>query len=164
MKLADEGAILTLNNHHARELSWLDGEGLRALLGLSWWARQIRGQGPGRPLLAFAWAMDQDALYDNPNFRWFKRRWCWRRFIYLDRICVADAAQGRGLGRELYRDLWKAMATAVQNRLVCEVNHQPPNPASDAFHAALGFRPVGRGTLHGGAKTVTYLLKDGGTM
>ena len=34
-----------------------------------------------------------------------------------------------------------------------------PNPASDAFHAALGFSEVGGGAIHGGAKTVRYLTR-----
>jgi predicted GNAT superfamily acetyltransferase len=47
--------------------------------------------------------------------------------------------------------------------IACEVNADPPNPASDAFHAALGFKPVGLAAIHGGSKTVRYLtlrLKD----
>jgi predicted GNAT superfamily acetyltransferase len=38
---------------------------------------------------------------------------------------------------------------------VCEVNAEPPNPASDAFHAAMGFAEVGSATL-GGGKQVRY--------
>jgi len=35
----------------------------------------------------------------------------------------------------------------------------PPNPASDAFHAAHGFSEVGRSAIHGGSKTVRYLSR-----
>lgn len=41
----------------------------------------------------------------------------------------------------------------------CEVNSDPPNPASDAFHARLGFAEVGAAAIHGGAKSVRYLAR-----
>ena len=68
-----------------------------------------------------------------------------------------DAARGRGLARRLYDDLFAAARAAGHARIVCEVNSDPPNPASDAFHAALVFVPVGAAEIHGGKKTVTYL-------
>jgi len=43
--------------------------------------------------------------------------------------------------------------------VVCEVNSRPPNPESDAFHAALGFVEVGNARIHDGAKDVRYLLR-----
>jgi hypothetical protein len=44
--------------------------------------------------------------------------------------------------------------------VVCEVNADPPNPASDAFHAALGFAAVGSAANHGGGKTVRYFCRE----
>jgi hypothetical protein len=41
----------------------------------------------------------------------------------------------------------------------CEVNSDPPNPASDAFHERLGFAEVGRAALPGGTKLVRYLSR-----
>jgi predicted GNAT superfamily acetyltransferase len=41
--------------------------------------------------------------------------------------------------------------------IVCEVNEAPPNPASDAFHARLGFVEVGRAMLTNGGRLVRYL-------
>jgi predicted GNAT superfamily acetyltransferase len=43
--------------------------------------------------------------------------------------------------------------------IVCEVNLQPPNPGSDRFHSAQGFREIGRATIDSGTKTVRYLLR-----
>jgi predicted GNAT superfamily acetyltransferase len=43
--------------------------------------------------------------------------------------------------------------------IVCEVNLDPPNPASDAFHAALGFAEVGTAVIDNGDKTVRYLSR-----
>jgi predicted GNAT superfamily acetyltransferase len=98
---------------------------------------------------------DQGAQYDSPNFLWFRSRY--PRFVYVDRIVVASSARGRGLARRLYDDLFKQAIAAGHDRVVCEVNMQPPNPASDAFHAALGFVEVGTATIHDGNRTVRYL-------
>ena len=42
------------------------------------------------------------------------------------------------------------------DRIVCEVNSDPPNPGSEALHRSLGFRAVGDAQLPTG-KAVTYL-------
>lgn len=40
----------------------------------------------------------------------------------------------------------------------CDVNLDPPNPASDSFHAGFGFAEVGRARLASG-KQVRYLVR-----
>jgi hypothetical protein len=143
-----EPALLALNNAHATELSWLEPARFSQLLGRAFQARQIGGGD------AFLLAFDQDADYDSPNYRWFRARY--QRFVYIDRVAVAPAARGRGHARRLYADLVEAAAAAGHSLVVCEVNAEPPNPASDAFHASLGFAEVGRAVIHGGSKTVRY--------
>jgi uncharacterized protein len=144
-------AILTLNNAHARELSWLEPERLQHLVAHAFVARRIGA------LDAFLLAFDQDAPYDSPNFLWFRERF--PRFVYVDRIVVAEPGRGRGLARALYHDLLAQAAKAGHECVVCEVNTRPPNPESDAFHAALGFVEVGHASIHDGAKDVRYLLR-----
>jgi uncharacterized protein len=148
--LAD--ALLALNNEHAAELSWLTPERLTHLVRQAFSARRV-GQ-----IDACLLAFDQDTDYDSPNFLWFRSRY--PRFVYVDRIVVAAHARGRGLARLLYRDLFAEAARAGHDRVVCEVNSQPPNPASDAFHAAHGFAEVGSAAIDGGRKTVRYLLRS----
>ena len=143
----DHAALLALNNTNAAALSWLEPERLAVLLDRSCHARRVRH-------VAFLLAFDQDADYDSPNYLWFRRRY--RRFVYVDRVVVAVAARGRGHARRLYADLVAQAAAAGHDVLVCEVNFQPPNPGSDAFHAALGFIEVGRAMLDDG-KAVRYL-------
>ena len=72
---------------------------------------------------------------------------------------VASSARGRGYARLLYRDLFDQASKARHERVVCEVNARPPNPESDAFHAALGFVEVGSARIHNDSKTVRYLLR-----
>ena len=145
-------ALLAINNEHAQELSWLEPERLTQLVRQAFLARRI---GDVDALLL---AFDQDAEYDSPNFLWFRARY--PRFVYVDRIVVASAARGRGLARRLYRELFEQATYAGHTHIVCEVNSDPPNPASDAFHAALGFVEVGSARIHDGRKTVRYLLRQ----
>ncbi len=147
----DEAAVLSLNNAHAEELSWLEPERLRAMIGSAFAAPCIGS------LEAFMLAFDQDADYDSPNFLWFRDRY--PRFVYVDRIAVDPSARGRGHARRLYEDLFSAARAAGHETVVCEVNADPPNPASDAFHAALGFAEVGSAAIHGGKKTVRYFAR-----
>jgi predicted GNAT superfamily acetyltransferase len=142
-------SLLALNNAHAQELSWLEPARLEHMVGQAFLARRIGN------LDAFLLAFDQDADYDSPNFLWFRARY--PRFVYVDRIVVAASARGRGCARRLYRDLFEQAERTNHERVVCEVNISPPNPASDAFHAALRFAEVGSASVHEGSKTVRYL-------
>ncbi len=147
----DLGRILALNNAHATELSCLGPARLATLIERAFFARSLGDTD------AFLLAFDQDADYDSPNFLWFRERY--ERFVYVDRIAVAAPARGRGLARQLYGELFAEAARARHCSVVCEVNSQPPNPASDAFHAALGFSEVGSASIHNGSKAVRYLLR-----
>ena len=144
-----EADVLALNNAHAMELSLLDANELASLLGSAFYARSIGS------VDAFLLAFDEKATYDSPNYLWFRDRY--PRFVYVDRVVVAPAARRRGLARVLYSDLFHHATEARHRVVVCEVNVEPSNPASDAFHAALGFSEVGRATIHHGSKTVRYL-------
>ena len=147
---AELAPLLALNNAHASELSLLTMGRLRELLDMAWLA--LAAEDGAAMLLAFA----ADAAYDNPNFRWFRERYA--SFVYIDRVVVAASARGRGLARALYEAALAHAAADGQSRLCCEVNLEPPNPASDAFHAALRFAAVGQATL-GSGKIVRYLTR-----
>jgi uncharacterized protein len=151
--VADQAAILALNEAHAVETSSLTPAMLEALLAQAF---HVGLAARGRD--AFLIALDQDAISSSPNFQWFKSRY--KRFVYVDRVIVAPARRGRGLARGLYEELFAAAAAAGQRLIGCEVNVEPPNPASDELHEALGFSEIGRGTLAGGEKVVRYLMKE----
>ncbi len=142
---------LDLNTALEVELSPLTGERLLELMDRAFHARVVE---PDRALLI---AFDHDADYDSPNFLWFKARY--GRFVYVDRIAVAPSARGAGLARALYEDLFQAARKAGHTHIVCEVNSDPPNPGSDAFHARVGFREVGEAALKSG-KRVRYLSAE----
>lgn len=144
-----QARALELNNAYATELSWLDAARFGVLINQAFYARRIGD------VAAFLLAFDEGAEYDSPNYLWFRRRY--PHFVYVDRVAVAQAAWGRGHARRLYADLMTQAAAVNHDVVVCEVNSDPPNPASDAFHAALGFTEVGTASIHGGSKTVRYL-------
>ena len=148
----DLGWMLSLNNALHIELGLLAPPALQRLLDQAFRVRVIA------PEDAFIIALEQGADYDSPNYRWFSSRY--DRFTYIDRVAVAGHARKRGLARLLYNDLFAAARDAGHTRIACEVNYDPPNPASEAFHERLEFREVGRGTLPDRGKSVRYLLRD----
>jgi predicted GNAT superfamily acetyltransferase len=150
--LSQLDTTLSLNNAHAMETSPLEKSSLAALLNIAFYARGLDQGGT-----AFLIAFDHSAPYDNPNFNWFKQRY--ESFVYIDRVIVAAAARSRGIARLLYQDLFAVAGQAGHHRVVCEINLLPPNPASDAFHDAMGFAEVGQAIIHDGAKTVRYFEK-----
>ena len=142
-------ALHRLNEDHATELSSLSRHGLEHLIGSAFYAATI-DEGCGLVI-----ACDQDTPYDSPNFLWFKARY--PRFVYVDRVAVSATRRGEGLARHLYEAVFAAARAAGQDCIVCEVNYDPPNPASDAFHEKLGFAEVGRAHLADRGKGVRYL-------
>lgn len=150
--MVNPDTLLALNNAHAEQTSWLDGPRLRWMLDMAFHTATI---GDGDALLI---TFDQDAPYDSPNFLWLRARH--PRFVYVDRIITAPEARGRGHAGRLYRELFAHAAAAGHDRVLCEINLDPPNPGSDAFHARLGFTEIGRAVLPGGAKTVRYLRRS----
>jgi predicted GNAT superfamily acetyltransferase len=144
--------VLELNALHEAETSPLDDKRLQAMAESAFMAEAV-AHADG--VAAFLIAFDETADYESPNFLWFRSRF--PRFVYVDRVVVAAAARERGLARALYHELFRRAEAAGHDCAACEVNLEPPNPASDAFHARLGFAEVGRAAV--GAKTVRYLAR-----
>ena len=145
-------ALLDLNNASARETSLLTSERFDQLIG---WARLALFVPPSAALLL---AFEQSDDYDGEHFLWFRGRF--DKFLYIDRVIVAERYRRHGIGRLLYAHLLERAVQLGHTRVVCEVNLDPPNPVSDEFHAALGFVEVGRATIDNGAKTVRYLAAN----
>ncbi|MEO0681760.1 MAG: GNAT family N-acetyltransferase [Pseudomonadota bacterium] len=143
--------LVALNRANEAELSPLAPEAFRTLVGDAFLALTTPDEA------AFLIAFDQDAPYDSPNFLWFKARRA--RFAYVDRIAVSEEARGRGLARALYAALFETARAAGHDAVVCEVNSDPPNPASDAFHAAMDFEAVGEARLEDRGKSVRYFAR-----
>ena len=82
------------------------------------------------------------------------------RFVYIDRVIIAKDARGQGLARLMYEDLFAESKAAGHVRVVCEVNIDPPNEGSLAFHRSMEFVALADVVLKGGSKRVRYLVKE----
>jgi hypothetical protein len=136
---ADYPAILELNDRYVELLSPLDAARLARLDAQAAYHRVVEDDGR---VTAFLLAFREAADYDSPNYLWFAQRY--PRFLYVDRVVVDGTVQGRGLGALLYRDLFVFAAAHGIDTIACEYYSKPPNEASRRFHAAFGFREVGR--------------------
>ena len=149
---ADWPQLLALNLASVAELSELDERRLEFILSLAHRSLAVESAGD---VVAFALAIAPGAPYDSANYRWFGARF--ERFLYLDRVVVAGPLRRRGVGTQLY-DAMEAAAGRF-DRMVCDVNVLPPNEVSLAFHAARGYREIGR-LVHGPEKAVALLSKE----
>jgi hypothetical protein len=147
----DLPGMLALSNAHHVEVGKITPDGLQKLIGVSWHVRIAAH------VDALFIGLEQGADYESPNYRWFEARF--DRFAYVDRIAVAGAMRGKGIARLLYEDFFHAARLRGHSRVCCEVNYDPPNPESDAFHAKMGFKEIGRATLPDRGKSVRYLMR-----
>ena len=148
---ADLPAVLSLNQDSVLELSPLDQQRLRYILALAHRSLLLERDGE---VLAFAIAIAPGTDYDSRNYARLSERFA--RFLYLDRIAVAATARRQGLGALLYDSL-EQLAQPF-GRMVCDVNVEPPNEPSLAFHAARGYQPIER--LQHAEKTVVLMSKE----
>ena len=148
---ADLDALLALSNAHEKEIGNFTKAAFAELVALSFRTRMTETRD------AFLIALAERAPDVAPNHRWFASRFA--RFVYVDRVVVSESSRQRGLAKLLYCDLMEAARSAGHTRVCCEVNVDPPNPGSDAFHARLGFEEIGRAFLPDRGKIVRYLTR-----
>lgn len=150
---ADHATILDLNLESEAMLSPLDEARLKQLDAQAAYRRVLCDDGR---VVAFLLAFREGADYDSPNYLWFAQHY--ERFLYIDRVVVAASHQGRGLGAQLYRDLFAFAREHAIDVVTCEFYVQPPNEASRRFHAGFGFREVGTQWVAGGTKQVSLQI------
>lgn len=152
---ADLAPALALNNAAVPHVNELDADRLAELVGLSSLAVAARVEDA---LVGFAIVMAPGVPYDSPNYRWFNERHDDVR--YLDRIVVDPRVRRAGVGRRLYDAVFDHARAGGSARVGCEVNLEPPNPGSRAFHRELGFVEVGRQATYGDTVVVQLLLAE----
>jgi uncharacterized protein len=102
-------------------------------------------------VVGFLLVFGPQANYGSPNFLWFTARY--QDFLYVDRIVISEKFRGHHLASAFYERLENyALAQGVP-RIVCEVNIDPPNPASLRFHENQGFAEVGLQSIPSDEKT-----------
>ena len=134
----DRAAILALNAESVHFLSPMDAARYEALHAMSPYTRVVDDAGE---IKAFLLAFREGAAYDSPNYAWFSARY--EKFLYIDRVVVAASAQGRGIGRLLYENLFAYAREDGVRTIAAEFYTTPPNENSRKFHASFGFVQVG---------------------
>jgi len=149
-KAEDSSQILRLNEESVRFLSPLAAERLALLETQAAYLRVVEADGAA---VAFLLAFREGSAYDSPNYAWFAARF--PRFVYIDRVVVSQAMQGRGAGRLLYEDLFAFARASGVSQVTCEIDLDPPNPTSLSFHQRYGFAEVGTQTYGHAQKLVS---------
>lgn len=147
----DYDALLAMNTAAVPAVNRIDRQ---LLEGLHLQAETLLVARESATPAGFLLALNEGADYGSPNFLFFKRHY--PRFAYVDRVVVDDRLRGRGIGAHLYQAL--IAHRRHQGLITCEVNLEPPNPGSLAFHQRLGFRTVGEQTTEAGSKRVALMV------
>jgi len=155
-RLDDVPALAVLNDAAVPAVNALGAAGLAAHLPACDVALVVDDPATGAPL-AFLLALAPGAAYASENYRWFSTHR--PGSLYVDRIVVAPHGHGRGVGRALYGAVDDAAVRAGLAEVTCEVNLDPPNPGSLAFHGRLGFERVGEQVTKGGSVRVALLAR-----
>jgi predicted GNAT superfamily acetyltransferase len=151
----DVPALAALNDAAVPAVNRLGADGLAAHVPRCTVAVTVPDD-DGAPL-AFLLALAPGTDYDSENYRWFSLHR--PGSLYVDRIVVAPHAHGRGLGRLLYAAVEDRARELGLTEITCEVNLEPPNPGSLAFHGRLGFVQVGEQVTKGGSVRVALLAR-----
>ena len=151
--VADHPVVFALNNGAAPHVNALDDEQFAWLVEHAKYFRVLEDAGG---IAGFVLCVPSGLDYWSENYSWFKQRYA--EFLYLDRVVVAERSRRAGVGRAMYEDL-HATAAADWLRITLEVNIRPPNPVSIAFHAKMGYRPIGVREYDEGRKAVQMFEK-----
>lgn len=136
---SDHAAVLRWNAENVELLAPLDQARLDELLGWSDTAAMILHDGRDA---GFVLTLKAGTAYDSDNYRWFSDRH--QHFAYLDRVVIDPTIRRAGLGTRVYDELEQHAALAGAPVFCLEVNVDPPNEPSLAFHRNRGYVEVGR--------------------
>ncbi|MCU1584184.1 MAG: family N-acetyltransferase [Microbacteriaceae bacterium] len=150
---SDVPRIVELNNAAAPAVPITPAEQMTELIGQADLTFAVVD--PADAVLGFLIGFRPGSSYSSENYRYFAERGT--DFLYIDRIVVDPDRRGAGVGRTLYTEVFDLARAEGRTEVTCEVNTDPPNPESLAFHSRLGFERVGEQSTKGGTVTVALL-------
>jgi len=151
---SDYGEILALNEAAIPAVNRIDEADLATLHAQALSLTVARADDH---IAGFLLTLDETARYASENYQYFKGRY--ERFVYVDRIVVNMDCRRMGIGAGLYDMLLATTDPTVT--ITCEVNLEPPNPGSLAFHRELGFTIVDEQETECGRKRVALMARPG---
>ena len=152
LRTSDLPAITELNNAATPAVPEMTEEGLGLVLAASDVGLAAVA---GDKVIGFVIGFAPGSGYESPNYRYFEERGT--DHLYIDRIVVAENARGMRVGQTLYERVVALAVAEGRAEVTCEVNLDPPNPGSLAFHDRMGFREVGQQET--GYATVSLLAR-----
>ncbi len=154
---SDIPQLVVLNRAAVPAVNDIGADEMQALVAQARLAAGVVDPAHPDAVIGFVLALPPGADYASENYGWFSARGS--SFIYVDRIVVAEGHRNAGIGAILYDAVFAVAETDGAAEVDCEVNVEPPNPGSLAFHRRLGFEEVGRQATKGGSVVVALLAR-----
>jgi len=150
----DVAALAAINDDAVPAVNALGVDGLAAHVPICDLALIAEVDGE---IAGFLLALTPGADYASENYRWVSQHR--PGSLYIDRIVVAPDHHGTGVGRSLYEAVFDRALALNASAVTCEVNLDPPNPQSLAFHGRLGFEQIDDLWTKGGTTRVAMMAR-----
>ena len=148
----DASRLVQLNNGAVPAVPEVSLDEMATLLKTSSWSIVAERDGQ---VVGFVICFDPGVDYDSENYRYFEGRYT--SHFYIDRIVIDPRYRGMKLGATLYQEVFNRAQDQGHAQVTCEVNLEPPNPASIAFHRRLGFVDIDTQATKGGSVVVQLM-------
>jgi len=155
MGMDDFAAIFEINQEAVPEVFALDAREFSRLLELCEYARVAEIDDE---IAGYLFVLGKGLEYDGEEYHWFCQNLS-EEFLYIDQVAIAGRWRGTGCGTKLYADLEQYALRNRKNALACEINYQPFNAGSMAFHRKAGFEELIR--LEARGMKVSLQIKRG---
>ncbi|MEQ9618354.1 MAG: GNAT family N-acetyltransferase [Deltaproteobacteria bacterium] len=141
----DRDSIFNINRSALKGVSEMDSKYYDLLVAESAIFRVIE---VNEETVGYVCALTREAAYYGEEFLWFQKH-ITGNFLYIDQVAISKPFRYKGLGKRLYSDLEELSRQINITTLVCEVNYEPFNVESQAFHHQLGFIEIDRISTRG---------------
>lgn len=144
---ADRAALLRLNADNQPAVYPLDEATLAYLLGFE--GHHLVAVDRTGGVLGYLLSFSSESAYDDTEIHELRRR-VTEPFLYICQVVIAREHRRRRIARAFYAAVAETARRQGAGILCCDVNTDPPNPDSLAFHHRLGFAEIGAGTASNG--------------